>query len=172
ELPERETVPEKGAVEAVGIALLMILTSPPIAVGPKRMLAGPLMTSIWEMPASSIGTACAGSNVEISPVRRPFSRTRTLLSESPRRTGREGADPIERTATPGRSEIFSAKLEPGLWCNSTIDFDSADWYWSSAGRAYGDAETTISSTSIADSRSSNESSAVLSFTRTDSVAGA
>ena len=65
--------------------------------------------------------------------------------------GLDGADPRLRTATPGRSEIFSAKVVPGLFWNSTCDFDAVDWYCSSEIRAVGEAETTTSFSLIADS---------------------
>jgi hypothetical protein len=40
--------------------------------------------------------------------------------------GLDGADPRLRTATPGRSEIFSAKVAPELFWNSTRDLDAVD----------------------------------------------
>ena len=84
--------------------------------------------------------------------------------------GREGAEPFQRAVTPGRSVIFSAKLIPGLLSNSTSDFDSTDWYCSSAGRAAGDPETTISLSGMADGVRSNEADTTPPVARTVSVA--
>src|ERR1700693_5820376 len=105
-------------------------------------------------------------------MRRPFSRTRTSLSPNPRRIGRDGADPRLRTATPGRSEIFSAKLIPELFWNSTRDLDAVDWYCSSEVRTTGDAETTTSFSWIADSRRLNDTRVVPPTTLIVSVADA
>ncbi len=86
--------------------------------------------------------------------------------------GLDGADPRLRTATPGRSEIFSAKVVPGLFWNSTCDFEAVDWYCSSEIRAVGDAETTTSFSLIADSLRLNDTLAVPLITLIVSVAEA
>src|ERR1700694_2434970 len=108
----------------------------------------------------------------MSHMRRAFSRTRTSLSLKPRRIGRDGADPRLRTVTPGRSEIFSAKLVPALFRKSTCDFDAVGWYVSLVVRAIGEADTTISLSGTADSRRWNMAVVVPTLTVTVFVADA
>ncbi len=62
---------------------------------------------------------------------------------------------MSRTVTPGRSEIFSAKLDPALFKNVTCDLDAVDWYKSFAARGSGDAETITSASGMADGVRSN-----------------
>src|SRR5437879_13117200 len=119
-----------------------------MALGPYKIVAGPLTMSIREIAAAAIGVGCAGANVARSPVRRPFSSTSTSLSPRPLRIGRADAAPLKRVATPGRSDIFSAKLVPALFNSSTRDLDAADWYSLLAVRPTGVAETTTGSSEI------------------------
>src|SRR5437868_13250288 len=72
------------------------------------------------------------------------------MSERLTRSGRNRPDPSTSTETIGKSEIFSAKLMPGLFWNSDRDFDAVDWYCSSTARGNGDAVTTTSLSGIAD----------------------
>ena len=172
ELPSTAAVPDTARSESTGTMSVITFTSPPMVLGPYRMLAGPRTTSTCDTPMASSGVACAGSYVAMSPVRRPFSRTSTRLSDNPRRIGREGAAPLPRTVTPGRSESLSAMLAPALLMRSSRERDSADWYCSSAVRGEGEAETTISSIGIARSTRSNEVAASPSFISTRFVAEA